>query len=580
MTSPDFDSLELDDSIEKMIATMSAPGTDLAVTNKEIEGVSYRVFEKRESSLRDVYTSCSMHGAADFLVYEGERYSYAEGIQEAWNLAAMLKEKYGVKKGDRIALIMRNYPEWCISYIAATAMGAVIVPMNGWWTTEELKFALDDCGAHIVIADRERVERLTPLINQNKLQVIAVRCEGDQPVGVSHYKEVMADFKDQPAPDEGVSELDDAMILYTSGTTGHPKGAVSTHFAILSVIKTWTLVTLAGVAVQTQKKEKQGITPEANPPQPVMLVSVPLFHVTGCNAVFLISLPIGRKLILMHKWDPTRALQLIQDEKVTGFTGVPTMSWEIVSHPDVDEYDISSLVSLGSGGAPRPPEQVRLMRQKFPKSVPANGYGLTETNGMGAINSGTNYLIKPGSAGKPTYPLVEMKVVDESGEEQAQGERGEILIKSASNIRGYWNQPEKTGEDFVNGWLHTGDIGLMDEDGFLWIVDRLKEIVIRGGENISVTEVEQIIHQHPSVMEVACYGVPDERLGEALAATIMLVPGEHVSEEELREYIAAHLAAFKVPSHIAVQNEQLERGATGKIFKRGIREKTIARLGL
>jgi acyl-CoA synthetase (AMP-forming)/AMP-acid ligase II len=199
---------------------------------------------------------------------------------------------------------------------------------------------------------------------------------------------------------------------------------------------------------------------------------------------------------------------------------------------------------------------------------------------MGAINSGTNYLIKPGSAGKPTYPLVEMKVVDESGEEQAQGERGEILIKSASNIRGYWNQPEKTGEDFVNGWLHTGDIGLMDEDGFLWIVDRLKEIVIRGGENISVTEVEQIIHQHPSVMEVACYGVPDERLGEALAATIMLVPGEHVSEEELREYIAAHLAAFKVPSHIAVQNEQLERGATGKIFKRGIREKTIARLGL
>jgi steroid-24-oyl-CoA synthetase len=580
MTSPDFDGLKLDDTIEKMIATMSAPGADFAVTRKEIEGVSYQVFEKRDSNLRDVYASCSTHGAADFLVYEGERYSFDEGIQEAWNLAAMLKQKYGVKKGDRIALIMRNYPEWCISYIAATAMGAVIVPMNGWWTTEELNFALDDCGANIVIADRERVERLKPLINKNTLHVIAVRCEGDQPDGVSHYKAIMADFKDQPEPDEEIDELDDAMILYTSGTTGHPKGAVSTHLAILSVIKAWTLITIAGVSVQAQENEKQVMAPEVNPPQPATLVSVPLFHVTGCNAVFLISLPIGRKLVLMHKWDPTRALQLIQDEKVTGFTGVPTMSWEIVTHPDVDNYDISSLASLGSGGAARPPEQVRQMTQKFPRSAPGSGYGLTETNGMGAINSGTNYLIKPGSTGKPTYPIVEMKIVNDSGEEQPQGERGEVLIRSASNIRGYWNQPEKTSEDFVNGWLHTGDVGLMDEDGFLWIVDRLKEIVIRGGENISVTEVEQIIHQHAGVMEVACYGVPDERLGEALAATIMLVPGTSLSERELREHIAAQLAAFKIPTHIAFQNEQLERGATGKIFKRGIREEAIQRLKL
>jgi len=580
MNNLDFDNLELDGSIDDMIATMSAPGTDFAVTNKEIEGVSYQVFEKRESSLRGVYASCSMHGAADFMVYEGERYSFAEGVQEAWDLAAMLKKKYNVKKGDRIALIMRNYPEWCISYIAATAMGAVVVPMNGWWTTEELNFALDDCGANIVIADRERVERLKPLINKNTLHVIAVRCEGDQPDGVSHYKEIMADFKDQPEPDEEIDELDDAMILYTSGTTGHPKGAVSTHLAILSVIKTWTLITIADASVRAQENEKQGMASEATPPQPATLVAVPLFHVTGCNAVFLISLLVGRKLVLMHKWDPTRALQLIQDEKVTGFTGVPTMSWEIVSHPGGDNYDISSLVSLGSGGAPRPPEQVRLMTQKFPKFVPANGYGLTETNGMGAINSGTNYSIKPGSTGKPTYPIVEMKIINESGEEQRQGDRGEILIRSASNIRGYWNQPERTSENFVNGWFHTGDVGMMDEDGFLWIVDRLKEIVIRGGENISVTEVEQIIHQHSSVMEVACYGVPDERLGEALSASIMLVPGTSLNEEELREHIAAHLAVFKIPTYIAIQNEQLERGATDKIFKRGLREKTIARLGL
>lgn len=580
MSNSDFDNLELDDSQENVIATLTAPGADFAMAVKEIDGVDYQVFEKREPNLRGAYAYGVMHGDADFMVYEGERYSFAEGMQEAWNMAAMLSQHYGVKKGDRVALVMRNYPEWCISYIAATAMGAVIVPMNGWWTTEELDFALKDCEANVVIADRERVERLKPLIKDHNLQVVAVRCEGEQPEGVSHYKAVMSGFNNEPEPDVVINELDDAMILYTSGTTGHPKGAVSTHLAIMSVIKTWTMLTIAGVTVQMQKNEQQGITPDPNPPQPATLVSVPLFHVTGCNAIFLISLIVGRKLVLMHKWDPTRALQLIQEEKVTGFTGVPTMSWEIVTHPDVDNYDISSLASLGSGGAARPPEQVRKISEKFPNSIPGGGYGLTETNAMGALNSGTNYLIKPGSTGKPTYPIIEMKIVDEQGDEQPQGERGEILIKSATNIRGYWNQPKKTSEDFVNGWFHTGDIGLMDEDGFLWIVDRLKEIVIRGGENISVTEVEQIIHQHPSVMEVACYGVPDERLGEALAASIMLVPGTHLSEEDLRQHISEHLAAFKIPAYILIQEEQLERGATDKIFKRGIREKTMKHLNL
>lgn len=580
MTNLDQKNLELDDSIENMVKTLSAPGTDFAMSTKEIDGITYQVYEKREPNLRGAYNYGVMHGDADFLVYEGERYTFAQGMQEAWNLAYVLKEQFGVKKGDRVALIMRNYPEWCVSYIAATAMGAVIVPMNGWWTTEELDFALRDCDAKVIIADRERIERLKPLCNTLKFKAIAVRCEGDLPEGISHYQQVMADVKDQPMPDEEIDEMDDAMILYTSGTTGHPKGAVSTHLAIMSVIKTWTLITIAGVTVQTQQNEKDGIAPAVNPPQPSALVSVPLFHVTGCNAIFLISLIVGRKLVLMHKWDPTRALELIQEERVTGFTGVPTMSWEIVTHPDVDNYDISSLASLGSGGAARPPEQVQKMTEKFPDSPPGGGYGLTETNAMGAVNGGINYQLKPGSTGRPTYPIIEMKIVDETGNEMPQGERGEILIKSAVNIRGYWNQPERTKDDFVDGWFHTGDVGLMDEDGFLWIVDRLKEIVIRGGENISVTEVEQIIHQHPNVMEVACYGLPDERLGEALGATIMLVPNTTLSEQEVKNHVAEHLAAFKVPAYVITQSEQLQRGATDKIFKRGIRETAVKTLGL
>ena len=580
MPSLDQENHRIDNSVDDLIAAMSAPGADYAMTAKEIDGVSYQVFENRQPNLRGTYAVGEMHGDADFLVYEKERWSFAEGMQEAWNFASVLADKFGVKKGDRIALVMRNYPEWCMSYIAATSMGAVIVPMNGWWTTEELDYALRDCDARVVIADKERVERLKPLIDDVGFEIIAVRCTGEQPRGIQHYADVMNDVVDKPIPDVDIDELDDAMILYTSGTTGHPKGAVSTHLAVATVVQAWTVLTIATVTAQMQKDAAEGKAPNPNAPQPSALVAVPLFHVTGCNAVFLISIVVGRKLVLMHKWDATRALEFVQEEKITSFTGVPTMSWEMVTHPDVEKYDLSTLTGLGSGGAARPPEQVRQMAEKFPDAPPSSGYGLTETNAMGAINGGSNYLAKPGSTGRPTAPVVSIKIVDEAGNEVLQGERGEILIKSATNIRGYWNKPEKTAEDFVNGWFHTGDIGLMDEDGFLWVVDRLKEIVIRGGENISVTEVEQIIHQHPNVMEVACYGVPDTRLGEALAASIMIVPGTSLTEEDVKAQVRAHLAVFKIPAYVIIQATQLQRGATDKIFKRGIREVTIEQLGL
>jgi len=580
MPSPTQENFPIDNTVDDLVAAMSAPGADFAMTDKVIDGVTFNVFQNRQPNLRGFYAMGAAHGDADFLVYEGERWSFSEGMQQAWNFADVLANTFGVKKGDRVALVMRNYPEWCMSYIAVTAMGAVIVPMNGWWTTEELDYAIRDCDAKVIIADRERVERLKPLIDPIGLQVVAVRCSGDQPSGVHHYADVMAGVNDRPMPDVAIDELDDAMILYTSGTTGHPKGAVSTHLAVATVIQAWTALTIASVTAQMQKDAAEGKEPNPNAPQPSTLVSVPLFHVTGCNAVFLISIVVGRKLVLMHKWDPTRALELVQEEKITSFTGVPTMSWEMVTHPDVDTYDLSTLTGFGAGGAARPPEQVRQMAEKFPEALPSSGYGLTETNAMGAINSGTNYLAKPGSTGRPTPPVVEMKIVDDAGNEMPQGERGEVLIKSATNIRGYWNQPEKTAEDFVNGWFHTGDVGLIDEDGFLWIVDRIKEIVIRGGENISVTEVEQIIHQLPSVMEVACYGVPDERLGEALAASIMVVPGARLTDDEVKAHVGKHLAAFKVPAYVIIQDEQLERGATDKILKRSIRETTMKQLGL
>ncbi len=563
----------IDGSIEEMVANLTGPGGIYPVVEQEIWGVTHTVFANQPASLREYFISATQHGDKPFVVYEEEQLTYTETIAKAGIVAHALRTKFDVKKGDRIVIAMRNYPEWVTSFMAITSLGCVAVPMNAWWTQEEFEYGLKDCGARVVIADDQRAERILPAKEKLNLDLVVAR-PGE---GWPHLDKVMTfdalceGIGVQGLPCVGIDPEDDATILYTSGSTGYPKGAVSTHRAVLSTLVNWAIV---GAARQLAEGT-YGQEPEY---QPASLITIPFFHVTGCHSLFLLSMIVGRKMVLMYRWDAERALELIERERVTDFVGVPTMSWELMQSPNLDKYDLSSLQGLGSGGAARPPGHVKMIAEKMPKAPPSSGYGLTETNALGALIAGDNYLLKPDSAGMPTAPLIKMKITDEEGREVPIGERGDILIKSAANVRAYWNNPEATKEAFTDGWFNTGDIGYFDEDGYLFIVDRAKDIVIRGGENISCLEVEAVLYEHTSVFEAAVYGVPDERLGEEIAVTITPKPNIEIDPEELRAHVGAHLAKFKIPRYVWIQKEQLPRTATGKIFKRQLREEATKQL--
>lgn len=568
---------ELEQVTDQLVEHLRANEPMFAVARKEIRGVELNVFANAPATMRDLFAFGATHGDLDFLVYNDERYSFNQVLQLAANFSHVLTETCKVEKGERVAIAMRNYPEWIISFMAILSVGAVAVPMNGWWTAEEFAYGLEDSGARVVIADKERIERIRPAQDKLGLSLIAVRCSEAKSDKIAIYEELMAATPDQPPCDRPIDPDDDATILYTSGSTGHPKGAVSTHRAIISTLFSWTLI----VTARKLADEKINGTPEESEYQPATLMTIPLFHVTGCHSIYLMSVLGGRKIVLTYKWDPEEALQLIEKERITSFTGVPTMSFEILNSPNVDKYDLSSLRDFGAGGAARPAKHVALLKEKFPDKDPGSGYGLTETNALGAINFGDSYVSRPGSTGKPTPPVLECKLVDEDGQEVKQGERGEILLRGPQNVRGYWNKPEATAAAFTSeGWFHTGDIAYQDEDGYLYIVDRAKDIVIRGGENISCNEVESALFHHPDVLEASVFGVPDERLGEALGAVVAAKPGKNPSPEELKSFLAQHIAKFKVPSYLWVQQEQLPRIATGKIAKKDLKAWAIEELNL
>jgi acyl-CoA synthetase (AMP-forming)/AMP-acid ligase II len=544
-----------------------------AVTTKEIRGATLKVFKNTPPSLREYFEIGATHGDLDFLVYEDERYSFDETLKRAATLAHIVINDYGVKHGDRVAIAMRNYPEWIFSFIALSSVGIVVVPMNGWWTTEELDYGLEDSGAKLIIADKERCERIAPLIDGLGLKLITVRCAASDDPRISRYEDLTAAAGDQPMPAATISPEDDATILYTSGSTGFPKGAVSTHRGAISALYSWTLLGTSRVMVDLGDIEDPSALEGLPNYQPSTLMTIPLFHVTACHSIFMMSILSGRKIVLMYKWDAEAALPLIEQERITGFSGVPTMSWELLQSPNVDKYDLSSLADLSAGGAFRPPEHVKLLKEKFPNKSSSAGYGLTETNALGCVNGGDNYLLKPASTGRPIPPVLELKIVDENNAEVGDDERGEILLRGPMNVRGYWNKPEATAEAFSkDGWFRTGDIAIRDEDGFIFIVDRAKDIVIRGGENISCLEVEAAIAEHHDVLEVAVFGVPDERLGEDIAAAITPKDGASPSAEEIRAFLADHLSRFKIPGHIFMRPEKLPRIASGKVNKPEIRK--------
>lgn len=552
--------------LDEAVATLTQPGAPFEVTRAVLRGYEYPVYAAIPNNLGEYFEFMRKHGDAEFLVYLDQRIGYTEALELALGFAAKLNEQ-GVQKGDRIAIVSRNNPEWIIAFIAAVAMGAVAVPMNGWWTTDELDYAIDDSGAKWVVADAERIERLKPLIDKYDLNIVATDSGAaaliDAPTVQDWGRQGQA--LDWQKPDVDID--DNATILYTSGSTGHPKGVLSTHRGVLSALYSWLLMGVASKQVEAlAPAEPQGKT------QPVGLLTIPLFHCTASHSAFMLSILPGRKLIIMYKWDVEEAMRLIELEKVSWMTGVPTMSAELQRAAQATTRDLSTLAEVFAGGAARPADQVEKIAGTFKKTAPGLGYGLTETNALGAFNSGVLYLANPSSTGRAVPAVTEFKIIDSTGNHLGPDEIGEVCMKSPANAVGYWNKPEATAVAFVDGWFHTGDLGKLDENGFLSIVDRIKDIIIRGGENISCIEVEAGICSHPQVLEAAVFGVPDERLGEAVGA-VVVVSGELKEPlQSLQAYLKDHLAAFKIPAYVWVHEGSLPRTATGKIFKRELKQ--------
>ena len=531
-------------------------------------GITYREFKNTPKTLASFFEFGLLFPEWEFIVFNDERYSYQDIHKKAAQTANALKNA-GVKKGDRVAICMANNPEYIISFMAVTSMGAVCVLLNSWWVPDEITYGLENSGATVLIGDEKRLKGLEKFTELKKIVV--------RPVNDSNDYEDFNNFigsQSESFIEPSFDTHDNATIFYTSGSTGFPKGVLSTHRNILSTLFSWALVTTLKREVEdTDNNSESQSVDEAPKQQAAILHCVPLFHVTGSHSGFLMSIIAGRKMVMMSKWDPGAALQLIQDEKIGAITGVPTQTWDLLTHPDRDKYDLSSFKELSGGGAPRPPEHVKKLKDGFNDAEPSIGYGLTETNAAGTLNLGKDYLLHPGSCGRAIPPVTDVAIIDENWSFIEEPKAvGEIVIKSPANMVGYWGNQEATDEVFNDdGWFKSGDLGYID-DGFVYIVDRVKDMVIRGGENISCIEVETAIYAHPSVQEAAVFGIPEERLGETLCVAICLKPSMKLSEEDLRDFLQDKLAAFKIPSLMQIAYEELPRVASGKFSKTQLRD--------
>ncbi|HEX4302529.1 MAG TPA: class I adenylate-forming enzyme family protein [Rhizomicrobium sp.] len=539
---------------------LTAPGEVYALETLRIGERDQKIFANAPSSLRALFEEAASDKT--FLVYEDERLTYNEALAAAARIAHILVQRYGIAKGDRVAISMRNYPEWVLAFMAATSIGAIAVAMNALWQPDELEYGLKDSGAKVLFADQERLDRLAQCKTPPEVQIIAVR---PAKPGTTDLKHLMANTGTVPMPAAEVHPDDPATIFYTSGSTGHPKGVVSTHRNILSALFSWELdARAAALAADIEIVEPAE--------QPATLLAVPLFHVTGSHAVYLSSYRTQRRIVAMYKWDPTLAAELIEREHITSFVAPAAMTGDLVREAKRTNRDLSSLITVGGGGAPRAPEQVKQIGQSFGKALPNTGWGMTETNAIGTGIGGLDYLGRPASSGRCSAVL-ELKVVDEAGHALPAGARGELLVRGTSLFKGYWNRPDLNNMLFEDGWFRTGDVAYLDDEGFLFIVDRIKDLIIRGGENIGCGQVEAALLLHPDVHEAAVYAVPDERLGEEVGATVY--GPNKIDLDALKTFLRTHLAAFEVPRYIVQSPEPLPRIASGKILKRQLRDEAV-----
>jgi len=548
------------------IAELTSAGNPFELETVNVHGHPVRAFKNAPQSLRDVWLNAATRGDTPYFHYDDVTTTYGGAHEQVTAVAAWLVKR-GVKQGDRVAVGMRNYPEWAMAHWAIQCIGAVTVSLNAWWIADELRYAFTDSGATAAIVDGERLDRLSDelLTELNVHSVLVVR--GDARQGTFAWSDV-ANNSDAVLPDVQIKTDDDASILYTSGTTGFPKGAAGSHRNYITNVWNGLFAValagkMAGVAQQSSDAPK---------PQAIAFTTFPYFHIAGLCGMTSHTHN-GGAIVSQFKWDPVDAMRLIEKYKVASFGGVPTVVRSMLEHPDRDKYDLSSLAAISQGGAPVAPDSVARIENDFAGKVSAaNGYGLTETTAAIIGNSGAAYFAKKDSVGLP-YVGTDIRIVGEDGQDVPTGFIGEIWVYGPNNVRGYWNKPEETAKAFTDGWFHSGDAGLIDPDGFIYVVDRIKDMVLRGGENVYCVEVETVLFEVDAVKDCAVIGIPHDKLGEEVAAVIVAANGHGPSsEDEVLQHLRSRLAAFKVPSKVFWHHEDLPRNATGKVLKKDLRD--------
>jgi long-chain acyl-CoA synthetase len=569
-------------SIAQCNAVMTAPGAKFEMEEKVINGIRLRTYKHAPLTLRDVVLNSKQWDFREYLVFEDERITYAAHYKAVAHLARRLLEDFGVQKGDRVAVVMRNYPQWAVGFWAALAIGAIATPLNSWWTGEELEYGLADSGAKVAIVDPEKLERIRdhlPKLTQLKTVIVARGGDDEADPRIVSLEKLIgsarawASLPDIEMPAAEVGPDDDATIMYTSGTTGKPKGALATHRGIISNV-------FNGMACQARHFVRQGQSPPVrdplNDPPRIPLLAIPFFHATGAFSNLVPVIMNADKIVTMYKWDPGEALEIIEREKITMIGGVPAIAWQVLEHPDRDKYDLSSIQFVAYGGAPSAPELVATIKRRFPNGLASNGWGMTETCAASCVNFGKDYEVRPDSCGAPA-PAMDFKIVGSNGETLGTNQVGELWVKGPNNCKAYWNKPEATAKTYIDGWVVTGDIGRMDEESFVFLLDRAKDMLIRGGENIYCIEVESALYDHPAIMDAAVVGIPHKVLGEEVGAVVQVKPDMEVTTDELRRFAAQKIAAFKVPVDIQIQRDPLPRNANGKIMKSELRTRFAPR---
>lgn len=558
---------------QEALHELTKPGGDFELVSQRTRtGDVCRVVKRAPASIVELLLGTHRFADLEYIAYQGETYTFGDIIRQTASLAVAL-DRMGVRRGDRVAVCMRNCPEWPAAFFAPIALGAVTVSLNGWWSGEEIEYGLNDTGATVLIADRQRLERVRQNLSALGVKAIAVRCAPGTAGSAVTWEQVQDGGQGAELYPVANYPDDDCLMLYTSGSTAGPKAAVSTHRNIWHAILGWEI----------ENRAQARLRGEAVPDEPFavqrrMLVTIPFFHVTACHTCMLSALRFGRRLTVMYKWNAEEALAIIDRDQITHFLSVPTVTGDLVRAAAARGRTLPSLLVVGGGGSHRPVRQVAAIPEALDQAQPSTGWGMTETNAIGTQIAAQDYLRLPTSSGRCSV-LMDIKIVDpESEEELPVGETGELLIRGTPVVRGYWNKPEATARAFRDGWFKTGDLAYIDREEFVHFVDRIKDIVIRGGENISCLKVEDALHHCAGVSEAIAFGIPDERMGEELAAVVVPQDGARLESESIGRELEQHVGHFEVPARIVVRESPLPRIATGKFAKRKVRDALIAEL--